>query len=80
MERDPFDCHQFHELCMDYRAAQPWHPFTPQHAFERLQEYCRAASAPAPTAPLEWPKLDPISSTTAADRLGMEPFELTERS
>jgi len=30
--------------------------------------------------PLEWPKLDPIPSTTAADRLGMEPFEYCERS
>jgi hypothetical protein len=32
------------------------------------------------SAPLEWPKLDPIPSSTAADRLGMEPFSYNERS
>lgn len=39
---DPFDCQEFHELCMDYRGA----PLSternyPQEAYERLQEYCR---------------------------------------
>ena len=48
---------------------------------QRLRELeSRVAALEAAAAPLEWPKLDPIPSSTAADRLGMEPFELTERS
>lgn len=39
---DPFDCQEFHELCMDYRGAQ----YTvdgngPQACYEKLQAYCR---------------------------------------
>jgi hypothetical protein len=35
---DPFDCQEFHELCMDYRGAAPQHA---QGVYERLQAYCR---------------------------------------
>lgn len=44
MEHDPFDCQEFHELCMDYRGAQYGSSVNaPQQAYERLQKYCRDA-------------------------------------
>jgi hypothetical protein len=49
-------------------------------AFARRIEKAAIEAAAKPGRPLEWPVIDPIPSTTAADRLGMEPFELTGRS
>lgn len=46
---DPFDCQEFHELCMNYRAAQGLLADgtlqnEPQRCYEALQAYCRKHS------------------------------------
>lgn len=54
---DPFDCQEFHELCMDYRGAAIGFA---QEAYECLQAYCRAkagiATVPSPGCSHAWPE------------------------
>lgn len=73
---DPFDCQEFHELCMDYRGAPVRLGGV---AYERLQAYCRTYVAKP--EPLEFPPIDlGLIEGAHALKHPFEPFELTERS
>lgn len=90
---DPFDCQEFHELCMDYRGASFNHPGRnlPQEAYERLQQYCRRVSGLRKDGKsrieraIEYLEAKAAREQQASELVypkltGFEPFDYTERS